>query len=289
VFQRLRNVLSRPPRALADTTGSNENPIFNGAIKGINKQDIIDTRLRRIDRLYVGFQDAVAERGGAQLDIVMDIARRIARLAFLTKQEMDFERDNHAYDPNYEGSLEQAARNSPDRMQESYDAGRLALDYLLGVLGSVDGVRPEALAAAHLDMGDWHLAYGKVEAATASYGRAYAALLEAGFTSPNVDKALATELPPAIPLFATHLYSKASAGLAPAAEVRFRGFVDLAYTVDALGNANGLEIVGRSEPDTERIEAMIRNQFKSLKFRPTLTGGELAAPGRVEARYYYSY
>ena len=75
----------------------------------------------------------------------------------------------------------------------------------------------------------------------------------------------------------------------PNAELSFTGYVDIAYDVDALGNPTELAFLARSERDTARIEAMIENQFKSLKFRPTLTGGEMSAPGRVQARYYYSY
>ena len=60
------------------------NPIFTGEIKDVSERDINDLRLRKIDRLYAGFQDDLIEGGNVQLDIILDLGRRIARLAFAT-------------------------------------------------------------------------------------------------------------------------------------------------------------------------------------------------------------
>jgi tetratricopeptide (TPR) repeat protein len=294
VVARTQRCISLPgavaaPGSVEDEDGCQAIPIFDGTIKNVSKQDIIDDRLRKIDRLYASYQRAVSNTGNAQLDVVVDIAKRVAQLAFATKQEMDFERDNSIYDPNYDGSREQAARNSPARMNESYESGEDALNYSITVLRSVEGVRPEVLAAALLDLGDWHLAYGKTAAAEKAYGEARQVLLDAGFSSANIDLALATEMPVQIPVFATHLYSRRSTGVGPNAELDFRGYVDLSYSIDSLGNASNVQILGRSAEDTARIETLIARQLKSMKFRPVLRGGQLVGLGPIEARYYYSY
>lgn len=265
------------------------NPIFTGDIKDVSEQDINDARLRKIDRLYADYQKALLDGGNVQLDTLVDIARRVARLAFATKQEMDFERDNYTYDPNYDGSREQAIRNSSQRMDESYLTGEKALKYAINLPRSFTGFRPEALAAAFLDLGDWHLAYGKAAAAEEAYGEAYQVLLDAGFSSENIDRGLATDMPIQIPVFATHLYTRRSTGVRADAELVFRGYIDLSYTVDALGNARDLRFIGRSSDDSSEIERLIELQLKSMKFRPVLSGGKLISPGQIEARYYYSY
>lgn len=273
----------------AEASDCRDNAIFTGDIKDVFEEDINDARLREVDRLYASYQAALAERGNVQLDIVIDIAKRIARLAFITKQEMDFERDNYTFDPNYEGSREQAVRNSAARMDESYDSGAAALKYAIDVPSSVATFRPEALAALLLDLADWHLAYGKIAAAGEAYAQAYRVLLAAGFSSANIDLALATEIPPRIPIFATHLYTRQSAGFRPDAELAYDGYVDLSYTVDSLGNAADVRVLGGSSADSAHVEALLERELRSAKFRPTLRGGELTSPGRVEARYYYAY
>jgi tetratricopeptide (TPR) repeat protein len=263
--------------------------IFSGDIKSVFDQDITDPRLKKIDQLYADYQNAIAQDSAAQLDIVVDIAKRVARLAFITKQEMDYERDNPAFDPNYEGSREQAARNSPLRRDESYKSGEEALEYVVGVLRSVDGVRQDVVAAALLDLGDWHLAFGRTAAAQKSYDDAYQVLLSAGFSPENIDLALATVMPPQIPVFAPHLYSRASRGIRPDAKLDYQGYVDVGYSIDELGNATDVAFLGASTEDYARLERMIAVQLRSMKFRPTLSGAERKSPGRIEARYYYAY
>jgi hypothetical protein len=287
-LQRQLAVIDRAPRAIGDIAGGT-NRIFDGSIRDVFDQDINDPRLRKIDRLYKDYQDAISEGENAQLDVVIDIAKRIARLSYITRQEMDFERYNNAFVPNYDGSREQAARNSPRRMEESYESGEAALKYVISVLRSVEGVRQEALAAAFLDLGDWHLAYGKAQAAKDAYGQAYQALLDAGFAAENIDRALATDIPVQIPVIATHLYSRASRGIRADAELVYRGYLDLSFTVNELGNAGSLEFRGSSAEDSDAVERLIGLQMRSMKFRPVLDGGQLSSPGRIEARYFYSY
>ena len=57
-----------------------------------------------------------------------------------------------------------------------------------------------------------------------------------------------------IQVFATHLYTRRSTGLGEGTEVDYRGYVDVGFSIDSLGNAS-----------------------------------ELRSPGRIEARYYYAH
>ena len=80
-----------------------------------------------------------------------------------------------------------------------------------------------------------------------------------------------------------------SAGIGPTAALDYKGYVDIAFYVDELGNGVDLEFLGNAGADTERIESMIEIQFRSIKFRPVLRDGELRRSGRYELRYNYSY
>ena len=114
-------------------------------------------------------------------------------------------------------------------------------------------------------------------------------MLDAGFSSENIDLALATDMPPRIPLFATHLHTRSSTGMDAHAELDFQGYIDLSYTIDDLGNAADVQFRHSSTEDSSSIERLIEIQLRSMKFRPVLIAGELSSPGRIEARYYYSY
>jgi hypothetical protein len=290
VVQRVQRCIAMPGRVNEDgTRACSENPIFSGEIKDVYDQDINDARLRKIDILYKDYQEDLIDGGLVQLDIIMDLAKRVARLAFSTKQEMDFERENYSYDPIYEGSREQALRNSPARLNESYLTGERALLYAIELPSAVAGLRPEALAALYLDLGDWHLTYGKAAAAEAAYGEAYRVLHEAGFSSENIDRALETGLPVPIPVLATHLYTRRSTGLGDDVPLDYRGHLDVAFAVDSLGNTGGVRLLAAAGEAADEAWRLLHNQLQTLKFRPVLDEGELVARGESRIRYFYMY
>jgi hypothetical protein len=174
-------------------------------------------------------------------------------------------------------------------MDASFKSGRDALLYVVTVLRSIAGVRPEAISAAQLDLGDWYLSYGKTGAAVKAYRSAYQTLIDAGFSSEKVDVALAVEMPPRIPLFATHLYTRRSMGLSADAQLEIRGHIDVSYIVDNTGNAHEIRFLDSSTEHSDTLEKMLELQLRSMKFRPELAGGQLRSPGEVDVRYYYSY
>jgi tetratricopeptide (TPR) repeat protein len=268
---------------------ANMTAIGNGTIKQLDDSDITDARVRRIAQLYQDYQEALFATGNVQLAALLEIAKRTASIAFITKQEMDFERNANITVPNYAGSRVQAARNSAERLEESYISGRDALEYAVSTIESVQGVPKEAMAMALLDLADWHLAYGRTQPARESYRRATESLLDAGFTAENIDKALVTDIPLQIPVFATHLYTRRSAGLRADQDLNIRGYIDLSFDIDDVGNASDLEITNRSAGTSPRIERLIEVQFRTMRFRPILRNGELVSPGIVNLRYYYAY
>lgn len=263
--------------------------IGNGTIKQLDDSDITDARVRRISQLYQDYQEALIATGNVQLAALLEIAKRTASIAFITKQEMDFERNANIAVPNYEGSRVQAARNSAERLEESYVSGRDALEYAVSTIESVQGVPKEAMATALLDLADWHLAYGKTQPARETYRRATESLLDAGFTAENIDKALVRDIPPQIPVFATHLYTRRSAGSRADQDLNIRGYIDLSFDIDDIGNASDLEITNRSAGTPSQIERLIEVQFRTMRFRPILRNGELVSPGNINLRYYYAY
>jgi tetratricopeptide (TPR) repeat protein len=262
--------------------------IANGNVRDVNINDVIDLRLRKLENLYEEYQASYSSN--TTLNIVVDVARRIARLSYHAEQEMDFEREGNIFDPNYNNSREEALRNSDQRRDESYSVGKVALEYASNLIQSAEGVGAEQAALALFDLADWELAYGRVEPAREAYQAGYQILRDEGFNDASIDAALTPVAPVAIPrvaAFPATQQTSGSLGLVP--DPNYLGYFDIRFSIDELGNTSELTILGSSENGNSNIQNILERQINLTKFRPLLRAGELAPLESIEYRYYYSY
>ncbi len=263
------------------------NSILTGNIRDVSINDVIDINLRKLESLYEDYQDSYTSN--TTLSTVVDVARRIARLSYHAEQEMNFEREGNIFEPNYTGSREQAVRNSEQRRDESYDVGKIALEYIVDLIQSVEGVGVQQTAIALLDLGDWELAYGLIPAAQSNYMAAYEALRELDIDDATIDDALSNVIPVAIPRIASFPATQQTSGtLGLIQNPNYAGYIDVSFTIDERGNSNDITILGSSDGVNPRIQAILENQIKLTKYRPILRGGELIAQDATEYRYYFS-
>lgn len=271
-------------------TGINDSitGIADGSIRNVSINDVIDLRLRKLENLYQEYQSTYSNN--TSLATVVDVARRIARLAYHAEQEMDYEREVNVFDANYSGSREEAVRNSEQRRDESYDAGKAALEYVVNLVQSAEGVGVQQAALAILDLADWQLAYGQTAAARDTFQRAYQVLRDEGFNDASIDAALTTAVPLAIPRFGAFPATQQTSGsLGLVQNPDYLGYIDVSFSIDELGNASNISFLGNSEEVNSRIQNILETQIELTKFRPVLRGGViLAQENAVEYRYYYS-
>jgi hypothetical protein len=73
--------------------------------------------------------------------------------------------------------------------------------------------------------------------------------------------------------------------------VRERAVTSVAHnrTFDSAGNASGLTFLDDSAEAATDVKGLLRLDLGLARFRPALGGGKLMSPGRIEARYYFSY
>lgn len=262
--------------------------IFNGDIKDLTPRDVEDLRLLTVAGLYEDSQHDIIASESPSLDSVAQIARRIAGLSYITKQEIDYENYNNAYIPNYENSRIQEYRTSQNRLDHSYESGRNALRYIVNIMRSVDAP-PGMLSSALIELADWNLAYGKIQAARDYYEEAYQELIGAGYSVRQIDSSLNLAIPRRIPRSATHQFTRRSAGLPLDADLEYRGYIDLSFEVDSQGNPQDVVFIENDRPEYDQLERVIIDYLKTAKFRPHFSSGELVSQGRVDLRYYYSY
>ncbi len=262
--------------------------IASGNVRDISINDVIDLRLRKLENLYEQYQDSYSSN--TTLTMVVDVARRIARLSYHAEQEMDYERQINVFDPNYTDSREEAVRNTEQRRDESYDVGKVALKYVVNLVQSAEGVGAEQVTLALLDLADWELAYGRIVAAREGYQAAYQVLRDEGFNDASIDAALNTAVPAAVPRVGAFPATQQTSGsLGLIQNPNYTGYIDISFYIDEQGNASGFTILGDSGENLPRIQNLLENQINLTKFRPMLRAGELLSQEPVEYRYYFSY
>ena len=284
--------LNRRTRGGIDTGGLEGNSSLgafaDGTLRNVSMNDVIDLRLRKLENLYQDYQDNYTSN--TTLSIVVDVARRIARLSYHAEQEMDYEREINVYDANYTDSREEAVRNSDQRRDESYDVGKVALEYIVNIIQSAEGVGVQQVAIALLDLADWELAYGRIPPAQSGYQAAYQVLRDEGYDDVSIDTVLAAAVPVAIPRvgnFPATQQTSGSLGLIP--NPNYTGYIDVSFSIDDLGNANDITILDSSGVNNLRIQTILESQLDLTKFRPGLRAGDIVAQAPVEYRYYFSY
>lgn len=281
----LSNISTRSP---TDMVNPQFLAIINGEIRDLRPQDVEDTRLLRVNRLYQDLQQDIYAREEPDLDSIVQIARKIANLAFITKQEMDYERSNYTFNSAYNNSREEEFRNSQERLDHSFESGEEALRFVVNVLLQTE-YSTSFTATSMIELADWYLAYGRMQAAQNTYQEANDLLIESGFSQEQIDESLQREIPRQVPTIATHLYTRESAGYAYDAELDYRGFIDVSFTLDRQGNPRDVSFASNDRPESPQIQQILSDMLKNAKYRPNLVGGELVSPGQVNLRYFYSY
>jgi tetratricopeptide (TPR) repeat protein len=285
------STLQRPERqvGIAEGGSGSMESIANGTIRDISLNDLIDPRLQKIDDLYENYQESYSSN--TTLATVLEVARRIARLAYHADQEMNFERVSNTFDANYTGSREEALRNSEERRDESYRSGKEALQYVANLIADIEGINAQQKTLTMLDLADWDLAYGRIDSARQFYRVAYQLLIDDNFNVASIDAALAPTIPVMIPrngAFPATLQTSGKQGLQEA--IDYKGYIDVSFGLDVLGNATGINFLGASEDaNTGRIQNTLQDVLQMTKFRPVLRGGELNEQPAMQLRYYYSY
>jgi hypothetical protein len=314
-LEMIDDMIPRSPRATAGQAQNQDmiesflaNPnqiqfdnIVNGNIREINPRDIEHPLLLKVGAMYEDLQNNIYADEQPNIGSIVQTARRIAELSFITKQEMDIERQGFNYNVGYVGSRHQEYRNSQQRLDRSYDSGKNALQYIVTLLKNAEA-RPGFLASALVELGDWHLAYGKIAAADASYKEAYNVMETMGISTEDADQAFNSPIPHQIPRMATHIFTRRSAGVSNDVELNYQGYFDVSFSIDSQGNAENITFLANSRDDSEvqdeddqeqdsasRIQNLIAYSLNIAKFRPYFNNQNLVSPGQFNLRYYYAH
>jgi len=301
-LEMVNNMQPRPSRGTSGLAGSDNieeefmaNPnqamldnILNGNVRELTPRDIEHPLMLRIGNIYEDLQNNIYADEQPDIGAIVQTARRVAELSFITKQEMDFERQSSNYNVDYVNSRQQEYRNSQQRMDRSYDSGRNALQYIVSLLRNVE-TRPGFLASAIVELGDWHLAYGKITAADDAYQEVYNVMDGMGIFTEAADVAFNEPVPYQIPRMATHMFTRRSAGVSNDVALNYQGYVDVSFTIDSQGNADEITFLENNTDEALSIQNFIFSSLRLAKFRPHFNNSEMISSGQMNLRYYYAY
>ena len=142
---------------------------------------------------------------------------------------------------------------------------------------------PTEAASALIELGDWHLLFGKDHEADSAYRRALDTLKRAGMPAEQIDSLFTPSPEPMlVPVFAPRLIG---ADKAPA----YMGYVDVAVDLNAYGRSEDVRVTSQSGPTTKTIVRRLEKYISKNQFRPLFVNGERVDNHDVALRYYFRY
>jgi len=172
-----------------------------------------------------------------------------------------------------------------DRREEQmpgYRDGTEAFTRILAYLQHNPNASASDVAGAMLELGDWHLLFGRNKQAQTQYAKARAWLLEHGANEAELAALLEPTVPVQLPTFI------ADANRLQTAETHdsYDGYIDVDFAVNAYGNISELKILDRSANADAEVEARLKKVLHNAPFRP---GHTALADNRSERHYSVRY
>ena len=141
------------------------------------------------------------------------------------------------------------------------------------------GRTPKQIAAALLEVADWHLVFSDFALALADYEAARDLLVQNGVPDETIDAMFSPEVPPIVPV----------AQADTAADPPFRGYIEASVEITRFGDVKRASIGAKSPGTSRTIEKGFRRYLAAAQFRPRFVDGEIPRSDRFAARFYFDY
>jgi hypothetical protein len=148
---------------------------------------------------------------------------------------------------------------------------------------SVKADRPETeIAAEQLELGDWHLVFDDNALAFATYRNARLLLERSGATPEEVQKFFSPLSPMVLPTFTAGF-------VGPDQAAAYRGYIDVAVTLNDVGKSTRFEVTGNSQQTPDEVVHRLKRYVAESRFRPRFEGDGWVPEDHISLRYYYTY
>lgn len=189
--------------------------------------------------------------------------------------------DSQASVASLEGSF--MAQDPYDLTKANFENGVEAYNRLLAYM--VQSRQDDSLeyVLATIGLGDWYLLFDKLPRSREQYDRARRLLEEGNFPEQDRRFLLDPAVPTQLPAFGG---ASPAAADAPASPETYRGYVDVAYTINRFGHLLDFAVLDTSAQVPGYIVSELEWRLRDGMFRPGLAEDAGAA---YRVRYYYSH
>jgi hypothetical protein len=162
--------------------------------------------------------------------------------------------------------------------------GRRSLSYLLAyqATNSATGLAP---VDTLVQIADWDLVHAvgrdEQESALTEYAQAYRLLEQQGMAQEAIQQMFSPETPVILPAFLPNPFVKDGAH-------ESTGHIDVAFEVDRYGRSRHVRILDSSDNATRLAEKRLVQLISRGRFRPRLTGGQIADAAPLVVRYDFN-
>lgn len=217
--------------------------------------------------------------------LLFDLESKLIETLFLQAYRRSIEVDPlffiNARDPDARDTL------GFDRQEERmplYRDGEKAFTRMLAYLHANPSAAPLQVAEMMLQLGDWHMLFGRHKRGHAQYDAARAYLVDNGVDERQIAALLDPPVPVQLPVFRAAPHSLTQ--LARTAAPEFDGYIDVALTLDRVGSVRTIDVLGKSENAAPAVEARLRKVLRSAPFRPRLA--DTGSHDSLAVRYYFA-
>jgi len=221
---------------------------------------------------------------------LLDLERRLLETTFLLGFRREF-----AESPHYYMTAARVAANMPNqwnylrRNSEGYDTGLEAFARMYAHLDNMPGATPQLRIALQLENADWHLLFGRPNAAREAYLQAWHNAQQLGLDDVALADLFHTAALVQLPVFTARPNSREKFGIAADAELARDGYVDLAFSVSRSGSVRGIRTLAKSVDTSYAVEEQLRRYLKNAPIRPQVRDGEVVVRNDVRMRFYYTF
>jgi tetratricopeptide (TPR) repeat protein len=244
-------------------------------------QMLVDERLTRAEGIYETLQN----QGNLGPERNAELLRKQANISFAIKRQMEAMSSSINSSFGFNTFTPEPINPVVNR---GYRDNMESLEALAQRIESDPDATPEAKARAYLDLGDWHLSFEHFKPASEAYHKAW----ELAGSPPSTALALHPVLRPdyvvPIPTFVQHPYSREFYGVAPTAQLDYKGHVDMEVEIDRRGHITHEKILATSEHISGELRNTLRNYLRDSRVRPYLHDGEVTDV-TLNLRFYYTY
>jgi hypothetical protein len=147
----------------------------------------------------------------------------------------------------------------------------------------------EVIGRAYMDIADWLVLTLSRGELSELYEEALVAMQRAGATEQEIQSVFDPVFPQVVPAFSPPYYSRAALEVPATAALAYKGYIDLSFAVNSLGDTSTPAVLFKTPGTPEAVQRILLREVRRAQFLPRYRNGKFVVPDKLYVRYYYTY